>query len=374
MRPHSTMRATRHAGALCRLAALLSLLATGFPAACQKPNRDEGTRAKAPGSPAELVACDWTEGGFTSVRADFEREFGVTVRHEPFESQEEAVAWIRSGKRCDVAVIENQLIPGLAADKLLAEIDFGNVPNFKNISANFRGLAIDPGNRHTVPCSFGTTGILVRTDLVGEPVTRWADLWSPRFAGKVAIRTQMRELVGLTLLALGHSPNSEDPRHLQEALAKLLALKKKSVVADEEPEKAVPLITGGTVWLMEGFGEDYRLARKQNPAVAYVLPAEGTFLWADNYVIPSSTANKSLAESFINFMLRPEISARDANAGGYSVPNQPARPLFKAELRDDPSAYPPPGQMQRAHFFAPLSPQGEKLYADVWSRFLSDGR
>lgn len=356
------------------MAAVLALLVMWFPAACQKPDRNQGTRVKEPGPPTELVICDWTEGGFTSVRADFEREYGVAVRHEPFESQEEVVVRLRAGKRCDVAIIENQLIPGLAADKLLAEIDFRNVPNFKNISANFRGLVTDPGNRHSVPCSFGTTGILVRTDLAGQPVTRWADLWSPRFAGKVAIRTQMRELVGLTLLALGHSPNSEDPRHLQEALAKLLALKKKSVIAEEEPEKAVPLLTGGRVWLMEGFAEDLRLARKRNPAVAFVLPAEGILLWGDNYVIPSSGANKTLAETFINFMMRPEISARYANEEGYVVPNQAAQPLLKTELRESPAAYPLPDQMRRAHFFAPLSPQGETLYADLWSRFLSDGR
>jgi len=59
------------------------------------------------------------------------------------------------------------------ADGLLAAIDYGNVPNFKNISANFRDLAYDPHNAHSIPYSWGTTGLVVRTDLVEQPVTRW---------------------------------------------------------------------------------------------------------------------------------------------------------------------------------------------------------
>jgi spermidine/putrescine transport system substrate-binding protein len=343
-------------------------------ASCQKPDTKQATRTEEPGTPAGLVICDWAEGGFKPARADFEREYVASVRHEPFESQEEVVSWLRAGKRCDVAIIESQLIPGLVAAGLLAEIDFRNVPNFKNVSASFRGLATDPGNRHTVPYTYGTTGILVRTDLAGPSVSRWADLWDPRFAGRVAIRAQMRELVGLTLLALGHPPNSEEPRHLEEALAKMLQLKKTSVITEDDPQVAASLVAKGKVWLLEGFGEDYRLAKEMNPAIAYVFPAEGILLWSDNVVIPSSGRGKALAEAFIDFMLRPEIAARGANSEGYPVANEAAQALLKPELRNDPTAYPPLEKMRRAHFFTPLSPEGERRYAAVWERFLADGR
>jgi spermidine/putrescine transport system substrate-binding protein len=305
------------------------------------------------------------------VKDDFEREYGARIRHDPFESQEEAVANLRAGKLCDLVIIENQLIPGLVAERLLAEIDFRNVPNFKNVSPSFRGMVTDPDNRHSVPYSFGTTGLLVRTDLAGGAVTRWSDLWNPRYAGKVAYRTQMRELIGLTLLSLGHSPNSEDPRHLDEALVKLLELKKTGVVAGEAPEKAAALLTGGQVWLMEGFAEDYRQAHQQSPEIAYVFPDEGILLWGDNFVIPSASRNKRLAETFINFMLRPESSARDANALGYASANEAALPLLESELRDDPATYPTPEQMRRAHFFVALSAEAQKRYEEAWRRFLA---
>jgi spermidine/putrescine transport system substrate-binding protein len=81
----------------------------------------------------------------------------------------------------------------------LAEIDYRNVPNFKNISANFRDLTYDPGNRHTIPYTWGTTGLVVRSDLAAEPVTHWADLWDTRYAGRVAIWDLPRHSLGLAL-------------------------------------------------------------------------------------------------------------------------------------------------------------------------------
>ncbi|MBI5013866.1 MAG: spermidine/putrescine ABC transporter substrate-binding protein [Deltaproteobacteria bacterium] len=346
-------------------AALLAAVAcqrSAPPAAAPKP------------PPPELVVYDWAEGGFKSVADDFAREYGVKLHHELFRSQEEAVAGLRAGKVCDVAIIESQFVRPLAEARLLAEIDYRSVPNFKNVFANFRDLSADPGNRYSVPCSFGTTGLLLRRDLAKLPVTRWADLWSPRLAGKVAVRSQMRELIGLTLLALGHSPNSEDPKHLQAVLGKLLQLKKTAVIADEEPEKAVPLITSGKVMVMEGFPEDYRLARQDSHSLEYVFPAEGVLLWSDNFVIPAAARNRPMAEAFINFMLRPEISARDANGESYAVANEAAHPLLKPEIRDDPSSYPPSDVLRRAHSFIALTPQGEKLYREVWSRFLDESR
>ena len=86
---------------------------------------------------------------------------------------------MRAGQAYDVVAMESQFIPPLLAEGLLAKIDYQNVPNFRNISANVRDLVYDPGNKHTIPYSGGTTGLVVRNDLVEKPVTRWADMWDP---------------------------------------------------------------------------------------------------------------------------------------------------------------------------------------------------
>jgi spermidine/putrescine transport system substrate-binding protein len=268
-------------------------------------------------------------------------------------------------------VLENDRIPVLVVANRLAEIDFRQVPNFKNVSANFRDLATDPGNRHTVPYHYGTTGLLVRADLIGHAVSRWADLWDPRYAGKVALRAQPRELVALTLLSLGYSLNSENPQELDAALNRLLELKKTAFFVEVEAASAVPRLLSGEAVILQGWNGDHQFAHAANPAVTYVLPQEGTALWGDNFVIPASSPHPDTAEVFLNFLLRPEIGAQIVNENKYATANEAAHPFIKPEIRDDPVIFPSAEMLRRAYFYTPLSPEGQSLYQRVWERYLA---
>ena len=103
----------------------------------------------------EIIYRDWEGVMPQSVLDDFTKETGIKVNFQPYPSPEEAVADIKSGKICDLIVLENQLIPPLVANGTLAEPNYKNIPNFNNIAANFRDLTYDPGNRHSVPYSWG---------------------------------------------------------------------------------------------------------------------------------------------------------------------------------------------------------------------------
>jgi len=319
----------------------------------------------------ELVVYNWVDDMPGSVLDAFTREFGVKIKSVTFESQEEAVENIRNGKVYDVAVIENPFVPGLVAANRLAEIDFRQVPNFRNISANFRDLATDPGNRYTVPYHYGTTGLLVRTDLIGNAVTRWADLWDPQYAGKIAVRAQPRELIAMTLLSLGYGLNSENPQELEAVGSRLDQLKKSALLVEVDTPKAVSRLLSGEAVVLLGWPMDYQAARAANPAVAYVLPREGTALWSDNYVIPANSPNASTAMLFINFLLRPEISAQLVNEKHYPNANEAAYAFVRPEIRSDPVITPPAEILRRAHFFLPLTATGEVLYQRTWQRFLA---
>jgi spermidine/putrescine transport system substrate-binding protein len=127
--------------------------------------------------PITLTVYGWTDELAEDVFVDFTAATGIKVESITYESTEEAVENLRSGQAYDVVVIENRFIPSLVKEGLLATIDRSRLPNFRNISLNFRDLMYDPGNRYAIPYSWGTTGLLVRTDLVAEPVRHWADLW-----------------------------------------------------------------------------------------------------------------------------------------------------------------------------------------------------
>ncbi len=336
------------------------------------PACDSSTPPATPAPPplaSELVLYGFAEDIPQSILEAFTREFGVKIHYLSYQSPEESDENIRAGKVYDVATIENQLISPLIKDGLLAEIDFANVPNFKNISANFRDLAIDPGNQHSIPCSYGTTGLLVRTDLVGNTLGRWADLWDPQYAGKIGLRAQPREIIGMTLSSLGYAFTSENPQELGAVLDRLLELKPSMTMMDIEADVAVPKLLSGEIAILHGYAEDYQIAHEANPAVAYVLPLEGTALWGDSYVIPANSPRKHTAEVFLNFLLRPDITAQEVNEKKYAHANEAALPLIQPEIRNDPVIYPPNQDLQNGHIILPLSPEGEKLYADLWARF-----
>jgi spermidine/putrescine transport system substrate-binding protein len=321
----------------------------------------------------ELIFYDWAEDSMETIFEAFTEEYGVKITYLTYESQEEAIENIRTGEVYDVVVLENQFIPSLLAEGLLAEIDYRNVPNFKNISASFRDLAYDPGNEHSIPYSWGTTGLVVRNDLLEEPVTSWADMWDPRYAGRVAGWAIPRYTLGAALKTLGYSINSEDPGELEAALERLLELRGKAIWLDDEMSSA-PLLVSGEAVMALGWAYDVWTGQEENQAIGYVLPEEGTILWGDNFVIPANSPNKVTAELFLDFILRPEISAQIVNGNYYPMANEAANSHVDAEILNDTVVFPSNQDLENAEILLPLSSEGEELYAEIWKRFMAAGQ
>src|SRR5262249_973456 len=152
----------------------------------------------------------------------------------------------------------------------------------------------------------GTTGLLYRKDLLQKPVTRWADLWDKRYAGKVAIWALQRPLLPIALKRLGYSVNSEKPQELEQALQALLELKKNVIFIDLNEASDTPTLVSGQAIFAYGWAYDALTSQSETKNIAYVLPQEGTILWGDNLVIMANSPHKATAELFLNFLLRPE--------------------------------------------------------------------
>ena len=359
--PHHAMNRRFSIATLASLLCTLLLLG-----AC----REEPPPAPKAPTTGPLILYNWEGDLPPSVLEAFTRATGIPVRYESFSSQEEALAELRRGRRADVMVVENPFIPALIAEGRLCELSRQNIPNLRNISANFRDLAVDPGNRYTAPYHYGTTGILVRTDLVERPITHWADLWRPELRGKIALRQQPRELISLALLALDYDLNSEQPTEVQAAVDKLIELKPAVLWVEVDSSKAAPTLLDGQAQVLVGWPLDYLTTHGINGAVAYVLPAEGLPLWSDNYVIPATCSNRSDAERLIDFFLRPEISAQIVRERNYPTANEAALPLIPPELRNDPVIFPSAEALRRAHFYLPLTAAGQQRYQQAWTRFV----
>lgn len=329
----------------------------------------------APPEPITLTVYGWEDELTADLFTDFTAATGIRVEPVIYTSTEEGVESLRAGNAYDVMVTENRFVPTLIAEGLLAPIDQSHIPNFRNISLNFRDLLYDPGNHYTVPYSWGTTGLLVRTDLVEEPVRRWADLWDGRYAGRVAIwRGQSREVISLTLKSLGYSANEESPEALAAAEARLLDLRPHVLfIEDYSLVSAASMLADGTAVMAMGYSRDMIEGRQLNPNIEYLLPEEGAVLWGDNFVIPAASQHPKEAADLINYLLSGLVGASLIQRTFYALPNEAALALLGPALAGDPVLFPPQEVMQNTEIVMPLSPEGEERYARVWQNFLDGG-
>lgn len=351
------------------LRVLITALTLILLTACSTPTPPPSTPTPIPLA-KEITFYDWAEDMPQSVLDAFTEEYGVKVNYLTYESQEEAIAKMKAGQIYDVVVMESRYIPLLVKENLLAELDRRNLDNTKNISPNFRELAYDPGNHYSLPYNWGTTGLVVRSDLVAEPITRWADLWDSRYAGRTAYWFgQPREVLGLALKSLGYSANSEKRAELEAALARLLELKP-TIIPIEDPSVHWPeALADGQMVVAMGYASDVLFGQELNPSITYVLPREGALLWNDTFTIPASSPNKVTAELFLNFLMRADINAKIVNENLYATPNEAAYEFIETDILNNRIIFPKNEDLHNAELILPLSPQGQQLYDEIWERF-----
>jgi len=333
-----------------------------------------GCTLSEPPMPRELILYSWAEYMPQSVMDAFTEEYGITFEYLAYETEEEVVENIHAGNIYDLVLLNPEFIPQMAMENLLKPIDYHNIPNFKYVSANFRDLVFDPGNRYSIPFHWGTTGILVRTDLVDQPVTSWNELWNPAFAGKAGIWAIPRSTVPITLKALGYSANSENLAELEMARQYLLQLKSNAVIVSGLETSIVPMLESGELVIGYGWAYDAALAQESNLPIDYIIPKEGTILWMDNFIIPAGANNPHGAELFLNFILQPEIAAQIVNESYYPMAVDGIEPFVLPEIVQNPVIYPDNDQLQEAEITLPIRTDRMWIYDSIWADFMAGGQ
>lgn len=271
---------------------------------------------------------------------EFEDETGYRVVYETFDSNEAMVAKIRQGGTAyDITVPSEYMIEIMRQEDMLHELDYSKLEGMEHLDKRFLDLSFDPKNRYSIPYFWGTLGIVYNTEVVSEDeLQSWDDLWRPELRNKVLLYDGAREVLGIGLQSLGYSLNETDPKALQQATEKMKALMPnvRAMVADEikmyiAQEEAAVAVT---------FSGEAATALAANDKLAYTIPKEGSNIWFDNIVIPKTARNIDGAYALINFLLRPDIAARNAEYIGYATPNQSAYALLDEEITSDSAFYP----------------------------------
>jgi spermidine/putrescine-binding protein len=308
----------------------------------------------------------WEEYIDPDIYRLFEQEFGAKVIEDTYGGNDDMRAKLQAGGAgYDLVVPSDYMVTLLKKDGLLLPIDLSRIPNLIHLAARFRDPTYDPGHRYSVPYQWGITGIAYNKSQVIPPPTHWANLFDPAwiepYTNRISMLNDMREVIGAALVSRGYPPETADPQHLAQAQASLR--QQKPLLAKYDSESFEDSLASGETVLAQGWSGEIAMAQSQNPDIAFIIPGEGTFVFVDNWAIPKGARQKELAEEFINFVLRPEISAKIVNHARYASVNEAARPLIRPEILNGPSYYWPEGTQ-----FWWLSDLGDagRLYERVW--------
>jgi len=295
-----------------------------------------------------LYVYNWSYYISESAVPNFEKEFGVKVVYDNYSSNEELHAKLQAGATGYDLIFPSDYMVGMMSEQgLLEEFALTNIPNFKNIAEKFKNLPFDPGNKYSIPYLWGTTGIGVNTEKVEEEVDSWNILWNEKYKDRISMLDDMRGLANAALKILGYSINTTDPKQIEEA--KQMLIKQKPLVKVYTSD-IVDLLISGDVWLAQGYSGDVFQVTKENEAIKYVIPKEGSDIWVDNMCIPKGAKNKYTAEVFVNYLLRPEVSAEISNFTWYANPNEASHQFIKPEILNNPSIYPPQEVLDKCEF------------------------
>jgi spermidine/putrescine transport system substrate-binding protein len=340
--------------------------------ACQ---RKDGTAGKAADSAStaaadlgpiekELHVYNWSDYIADNTVPNFEKEFGVKVTYDTYESNEEMVAKLQAGATgYDIVVPSGYIVPVMVATDLITPINKKYITNFNNVSPIFQNLPTDPGNKYTVPWQWGTSGIAYRSDKVKAPVDSWAVFQDKQYAKKMTMMDDGREVIGAELRYRGHSLNSTNPAELAKAKADAIAAKKNLKAYISAPVKAQ--LISGDVWISQLWNGDTTQAKAEQPKLAYAIPKEGCTIWGDSMCIPKSAPNKRAAHEWMNYILRPDVGAALSEATGYGTPNAAAAKVMK-----DPPPYPTEDELKRLEYQVDLG-KDTATWDQIWTEIKS---
>lgn len=311
-----------------------------------------------------LNVLNWGDYIDEEVLAAFEEETGITVKYSTTASNEEMLTKLSAPDSVyDICFPSDYIIEKMVADDMLYEINKDNIPNMQYIDERFLDLSFDPGNKYSVPYMWGTVGILYNTTMVDDEVTSWKILWDEKYAGQILMYDSIRDTIGITLKMLGHSVNTRDEAHIEEAKDALVAQRPIVQAYLDDPIKSTMISGNGALAVV--YSGDAVWCIEENPDLAFALPNEGSNLWFDNVIIPKNSKNTEAAEAFINFLCDPEIAKANTEYIGYSTPNKGALALLDEEWLTDETYNPPQEILDRCEVFRDLGSFIE-VYNNAW--------
>ncbi len=321
----------------------------------------------------KVIVYNWGEYLDPKTIELFEKETGISVTYEEYETNEIMYPKILSQAIAyDVLCPSDYMIQRMIENDLLAEINWNNIPNIKNMDSTYmeQSKSFDPENKYSVPYCVGTVGILYNKSMVKEPVDSWNILWDPKYKDRILMQDSVRDAFAVALKRLGYSINATEVDQLAAATEDLIEQKPlvQAYVVDQVRDKMI----GNEAALGVIYSGEAGYTKRENPDLEYVIPKEGSNVWIDSWVIPKNSKNKENAEKFINFMCRPEIALMNFEYLTYSTPNLKAKEMIEDEdIRNSKILFPEPEDLTNCETFQFLGDDVDSYYNELWNKVKS---
>jgi len=366
------------------LAAYLMPALTG----CSGGTHGRHHSSKVPSSPDKVLNMyNWGDYLEPSVILAFEKEYGIKVNYDVYDSNEMLETKLLAGHtNYDLVVPSGYFLEMQIRAGVYQKLDKGRLPNLRNLDPEVvRGMAVyDPGNQYAVDYMWlSTTGIgynvaQIRARLADAPVDSWRLLFDPAVLAKfqdcgVSVLDAPIDVVAAALIYLGKDPNSESSEDLKAA-EKLLVSVRPYIRIFNSSQYNYDL-ANGDICLALGWSGDIALARlrakeaAKGAEIAFSIPKEGTVSNFDALAIPADAPHPENAHLFINYLLRPDVAAKNSNEVMYANSVANSIPLLNEVVRNDPGIYPPAQVRARLVPSRAKSPKFNRLLMHMWTRF-----
>ena len=329
---------------------------------------------------------NWSDYIDPAVIADFTKKTGIKVRYDTFDSNDTLETKLLAGKSgYDVVVptayfLERQIKAGL-----FQKLDKSKLPNLANVwpEVSSRLATYDPGNQFAVNYMWGTTGIGYNVEKVravlgpDAKIDSWDIVFKPENLARfkdcgVMMLDSSDDIMPAALRYLGLDPNGKNPADLEKA-AELLTKIRPSVRKFHSSEYLTALATG-EICLVVGWSGDIKQAQKRaqearnKVEIGYAIPKEGAQMWFDNFAVPKDARNVEEAHAFIDYMLLPEVAAKNSNFISYANGNLASQKLIDKSVRDDRAVYPYEAAMKSLYTITAHDPKTQRLMNRLWTR------
>jgi spermidine/putrescine transport system substrate-binding protein len=319
-----------------------------------------------------LHVYSWSSYVDDELLKDFEQKTGIKVIADIYDSNETMLAKMQAGGGAAYSIIypSDYMVEQMIELDLLTEIDKSRLPSLADLLPQWQSPPYDPENAHSIPVSWGTTGLIYNSEALNPAPTDWDYLWEneDKLSRKMTLLNDVREVFGAALKSLGYSNSTTNEDEIKAAFEKLKELK--PIINSFTTDGWRDQIVVGDLVLAHVYSVDAIDAMTANDKLRYVVPSSGATVWTDTMVIPKSAPNLEAAYQWMNYMLEPESAAQIVNRLKFATPNKKAFDLLDTSVKEDTNLFPVEATLAKCE---PLATVGDatEIYDRYWTELTS---